>query len=340
MKPIHTITAVFLGSLAVVAAVTALLIGEEAVRAGMDLLRHRVHLDKALADLANEKRTLVVWMGDSTLFWSRGRPPYPEFLNREPHRLRDVKHSVVSLLGLDFFHYYCILGAVLDVDPEFVVLHANLRMFERPDEPMMDLCSFLPPAELPRAIWLPLHERGLSPIPLLALQALRFDPAERAFLGLDGARKLLDERDSFGLLVRRVNWLQEMIDDGEPKQPATQENLLQAYDMRLHARQGTVRMMAAAVRMAVRRDTPVLVVASPIPHRLLAERGWYAPENFDLLRRVVETKGGRFLDLHDALDTEHFSDVTGHYSREGAQRMAELLAPVVAEMLQRSALKR
>jgi hypothetical protein len=58
-------------------------------------------------------------------------------------------------------------------------------------------------------------------------------------------------------------------------------------------------------------------------------------ERFAVLRAVVEENGGLFLDLHETLLRREFSDPVGHVSEAGARHMAELVGPVVLEILER-----
>ncbi|MGH7895762.1 MAG: hypothetical protein ACREQL_13905, partial [Candidatus Binatia bacterium] len=65
--------------------------------------------------------------------------------------------------------------------------------------------------------------------------------------------------------------------------------------------------------------------------------GWYDAEEYArrvaVLRAVVEPRGGRVLDLHDALPDQLLRDAGGHFTTAGSARMAELVWPTVADLV-------
>jgi hypothetical protein len=112
---------------------------------------------------------------------------------------------------------------------------------------------------------------------------------------------------------------------------------LRVFDVAISRRQPTVRMLEATVRMVADSGRTAIVVGVPIPYEALRTTDWYDPavyqSRFDVLRGVVEEAGGRFIDLHDALPAAQLADYAGHFTSEGAQRLAEVIWPQVSAAL-------
>ena len=279
-------------------------------------------------------RPLVAWLGDSTI--ANGPLSYPQLLAAGAQGA--VEHLVLADAGLDFFHYYLLMGSVLDLRPTLVVMIANLRLLDprgRWSRPCGDFAALLPTRELPRAAALPLYERGLTLPRLLLSRTLRWDAGARArdeFLGLRDGFQRLRFWAHLGPEDGRHTWAQSMhmLQFGG-------DEALRAYDVALSPRQAQVRMAAAAVAMATRARIPVLVIATPIPYELLTKRGWYDQavyaRRFAVLRAAVEESGGTFLDLHRELFEGEFRDRSGHFNQAGAMHLARLLAPMIASRL-------
>ncbi len=105
------------------------------------------------------------------------------------------------------------------------------------------------------------------------------------------------------------------------------------YDVSLSPDHPSVEMLVAAVETARQAGSRVLVIGSPIPVEELQARGLYHPESFATLHTAVEEHGGSFLDLHRALASRDYRDSSGHYTGEGASRIAELVTPAVETAL-------
>lgn len=302
---------------AVLAGVAGLLLAlpwGDALERGRARHHYRVALGSQL-QRRHAERPLIVWMGDSTL-WKQGDVvPYPRLVDRALGPRAET--LILRLPGLDAFHYYYLMGRVLEAGPDLVVVTANLRMFDpRGAATLNDLASFVPIGELGRALSLPLEARGLSAVPLLGAQLLRLEPALQAYYAIDGMRAL------------RAG---EAVDLAPPGPELAQ------YGRALDEDAPVVRMLGACVAMASRRGARVIVVVAPIPVARLEAAWLYDPAVFRtkaaLLRRVVETEGGTLVDLHDALAARDFSDDSGHLDRAGNDRVAALLLPRVEREL-------
>lgn len=92
-------------------------------------------------------------------------------------------------------------------------------------------------------------------------------------------------------------------------------------------------MMGATVELMRRNGMRTIVLVTPTPLHLLKREGLFDPERdaarMALLREIVESRGGRFLDLHDALKAKQFSDVNGHFTADGDIAMAARTAPPI-----------
>ena len=331
MSRLVTIALVFVACLAAFVAAVLLRAGDDVMETGVFLRPTRVELGVTMRQL-EEKDARVVWLGDSTVLDSIDIPSYADIVAERIARSGDEMppHGVVAMVGLDFYHYYCMLGRILERKPEVVVLVAHLRMFVDGARAFMDLCSFLPASELPRAMLLPFRERDVGPLDLLGYQLLRLPGAETSFLAFEGAQRLFQDKDPTGLLAKTPTYFERLGMGG--RKPALE--YLRSYALDLDREHPVVRMMGATVDMARRRGAEVLVVASPIPYEKLEARGWYQPQTIDVLRRVVEENGGHFFDGHRVLQKRHYRDESGHYTTEGAEILAEALEPTMREVLE------
>jgi len=262
---------------------------------------------RTLASLEG-KATPLVWLGDSTLAAMPELPSYAELAGEEIAREGLGPQVVLATFGLDFFHYYCMIGPVLELRPRAVVLVANLRMFAESGSLFLDLCTFLPASELPAAMQLPFERRGVGPARLLSYQ----------LLGLPGGEWLL------GRLYAPSAF---------PERGRTPDERFREWGVRLRRETPAVRMMVATLERARRAGVQVLVVASPIPYASLEELEAYRPESIELLREVAAEGGAQLLDLHRALPREELRDDDGHYTRAGAERLAAIVAERLREML-------
>jgi len=277
------------------------------------------------------KQPLVYWMGDSTL-WSLKQKMYPQLISRETEPFLD--HCIVQTPGLDYFNYFTMMGPALKFKPDLVVTIANLRMFapHRDDAVFRDLMPALSASELPRAALLPLYARDLTVPRLLLDRVISMDGVKRVFIFLDGLRAMFQESERWTLLGPRTPSLSV-----EQQRRRTFRTLMAAYDEELTEGHPVVQMMGATVDMARRSGVKSLVIVVPIPYELLAKDGFYDPlvswRRIDALRRTVTRNGGCLIDLHATLSPEEFSDIAGHYNRQGAVHLARVVKPVLVDML-------
>ncbi len=306
-------------------------LADDATRLGRQRTRYRAAVRVPLARPVSD-RPGVVFMGDSTIY---GASAYPNHIAKVLRDTADVR--AIRYPGFDFYHHYFSLGEVLELEPAVIVLVAHLRMFGRAGVfGMTDLVSMVPTAELPRAALLPLHERGITLPELIASRSLRYPWGERALELHIGLRAALQAAQGWRWLVPAEPQLD--VDD-----PALRYAAFRRYDTPLYEQHPVVRMMAATIELARRRGAAVVVVVSPIPVARLASEGFYDPARFtarlEVLQRVTEARGGEFVDLHQLLPRDHFSDELGHTRRAGTLRIAEALAPRVIAALRRQHLE-
>ena len=194
----------------------------------------------------------------------------------------------------------------------------------------------LPTRELPTALRLPLYERGLSPLDLGLARLLRFDLGERTLFFAEGLRGMMH-----GVAARFTSPSPGGAEKTQQFVDAWMLAALADYVTPITPEEPVVRMMAATVRMATARGVPVVVIGSPVPWTALATHGWWDAQafadRFTTLGAVVTESGGRFLDLHTALGPDGFSDTAGHFTPAGVERIAELVTPVVRDLLRQHA---
>ncbi len=333
MHRLTRIFGVFVATMVLVAGVALWRDGREILRVGRNLHGVRLQFERMVERLRTPPPA-DVWLGDSTLLPTRHSPAYTDLLVGAG----GVRQEVLAFLGFNFFHYYCMLPSVLETRPQAVVALANLRMFNPESDlnlgSFVDLCGSLPLAELPRALGLPFPRQGVGVAKLLSYQLLRSPVAAQALFAFDGLHRRLAERDGTGLFVRDENPTTQLarrtLDRLERQGEAA---FLATYDVKLEADHPTVQMMAAAVALAREHGVTMVVLAAPIPVAALRARGWYRPENFAVLRQVVEDSGGKFVDLHAVLAADQFRDSSGHYTRAGAEALARRVSTDVLPLL-------
>ena len=273
----------------------------------------------------------VFWMGDST-FWPAKVQMYPQQIAAETDGFLD--HCIVHTPGLDYFNFYTMTAPALRSEPDLVVTIANLRMFSpsRDDVVFRDLMPELPAAELPRTTYLPLYARDLTLPRMLLDRAVATGGLRRGYLLLEGLRALFQESGRWELVGPR-----EPAFSAEQRGRRTFRHLLEAYDQELTESQPVVRMMGETVALARRGGARSLVIVVPIPHEQLAKEGLYDPlvvwRRVRALRRTVTRNGGCLIDLHAALAPDEFADLAGHYSPRGALHLAQVVKPIVVNML-------
>jgi len=326
---------VFLLCVAAGATAGYVVLRDEAVALGIRFDGYDLRLENAI----RRERTdgpLLVWLGDSTLVRAgRGGRSAPELLGDALGGT--LESRVVAALGLDSFHHYCLMGPILDLQPELVVMVANLSMFDPDRRSRRDnsIARFIPTSELGRAVRLPLYERGLTVPRLLLMRTLRYDAINNLRYFGSGVRRMFRRGLNASLRPRpaagaRTAALREAY---LALAPLAGAQAASSFDYELHRSDAPLRMLGAATSMARRRGVTVLVYASPIPHRRHPELGWYDAEEFGrrigAIGDVVEDGGGEFIDLHAALPDDAFVDVLGHLTADGAKRFAAILGPVV-----------
>ncbi|HXJ33940.1 MAG TPA: hypothetical protein VMS22_07840 [Candidatus Eisenbacteria bacterium] len=343
MGRVARILAVWAAALVVAATLALARLGPRVDHQGREAYSHRAFVAAGFDPWSPAEAALretVVWLGDSTVV-ALPIPSYPQEMAPALER-RGIRSRVVAGLGLDFYPFYLLTPAVLGrLRPDVLVLVAHLRYFSAPapvasNDPLPnrdfgDLASYLPAADIPATILLPMAERGLTVPRLLLAQAFDVPAMEQVAYWWAGGRALVRDAsvwDRLGPLRSRRSAAGAEL---------RRFRILYASNVAVTPSQPTVRMMAATVRLATRRGTSVIVVGTPLAWQQMAATIGYDPavyaERFGVLREAVEGAGGTFLDLHEALRSRELRDPIGHFNARGAAHMARLVQPVVLATL-------
>jgi len=302
------------------------------VEAGRDLTKYR-RIVEHLVERKNPRAPLLVWLGDSTMVSRRGITGYPARIARRLHGPVETRNLFIP--ALDPYHYYFLMGPIVEHGADVVVIALHLRLF-RPETHFKrnDLASYLPTAELARAAALPLHERGLTLPKLLLYRSLRFGSVERLYQFAVGQRQRFHDS-------RRWAWLGKHL--RVPSRDGVLD-LVRRYDDDIYPGHPMVRIVGAGVELATRGGARVLAVVSPIPIDVLRDHGLYDGDRYaDRIRglaAVVEAGGGELIDLHALLSRDEFSDSLGHMTRDGTAHMVEALLPSVEALVEEARARR
>ncbi|MGH0031132.1 MAG: hypothetical protein ACQGVC_15160 [Myxococcota bacterium] len=310
------------GGLLLIGAGVAALGWQDAVEAGRRELEWRKppRIDPVRA---HPERPLLVFLGDSTFLPGHS---YPRLIARWYGRR--VETQILWWAGLEPFHHYLLSSRVAELDPTAVVIVAQTRIFWK-REPLWyaDLMTQLPPSELPRAMRLPFHARGVT-LPRLALASLlgTLPGSEELVFAWTGVRELARDLPAARWIVPAST-------------PSTDPRNLQRHRLERFMRYArpirpghpALAALAATVERTVRGGARTLVLVSPVPVDRLSRAGLYDgaafAEGVGAIARAVEGEGGELLDLHAILAEDDFTDQLGHMSESGTRKVATVVEP-------------
>lgn len=313
-------------------------------------------LDQELGEYYN-----VVLLGDSLT--QGGSPAH---LNMLPGELESaLRRGVVpradlgfwslAYSGLSVYSFYFMSDRISELHPEVVVLEFNLSNLSEwwARRERVELASWLPASQWSAAALLPLARVGVSADRLIfgrlvigagLLPAWHWlqreqgrvasaywsfgDWAQRSVFGDDLVfRTLIAMRTLLEALYGHehrasAQWARTMLgpalDGVTPDHPA-------------------LVMLAAAIDQFRSEDSDVIVYVPPhnVAHlaRIGMLDGSHLSETLQVIRSVVETHGGSFLDLHDRLPDRAFRDHMDHLVHDGPDYMAPQVADWIGEAI-------
>jgi hypothetical protein len=187
----------------------------------------------------------------------------------------------------------------------------------------LEIASFIPSDELIRAAFLPWHFAEITIPRLFLARTLTWPHVERLFHFTEGLRQMF--RDELYTSTRRRTFMDRV---------RANRRGLEQYRIPIDEWSPQVVMLRAAVDLAVRSGIRTTVIMTPIQARVFEvddDSASLFAERSEMVRRVVRSAGGRYLDLHDALPAELFRDLGGHFTAEGTEYVATLVEPFVRE---------
>ncbi|MFP6598992.1 MAG: hypothetical protein VB852_00965 [Deltaproteobacteria bacterium] len=313
---------------------------------GRQLSPPRMAVDIRLERMAKQTPPALMWLGDSTIDWWGG-PSYATKINAELES--ELKTKIAWHDGANFFHHYVLVSAYADAAlarpaktgerraPKLIVFIANPRMMIDkldPDSRLDNIAIYMPSSTIPRSLPLPFYDHGLT-IPQILLSRVSRLPTLRERLEFSKAA-----RDKF---QNAAFW--ERVGRGPANSllgPSTRlirqaAKFRSQWTRRLGPGNSTMQMIGPTIRAAQDWGAQTLVIGTPVPLHSLRKYEWFDGDDYlrrlETLQATVEQAGGRYLNLHNALSKEHFRDRLDHYNEPGAERMVELVRPVVYEML-------
>jgi hypothetical protein len=269
------------------------------------------YLDRKLASMAANPPH-VVFLGDSAI-WGYSLPP-------QETALYILQQKGCDCINLAFkagspANYYALarLFARYGVHPHLVVLELNQRSLNPADQTYKSLHPAI--AALANPLFTP-QDRTLldQPVPALGIGAM-LDRLTASLWRVYSMRA-----DLRALINGDV--------DALPKQKGTADQFLGTYDLTpLDEKNIGVTYLEKTVELLNEQHIPVVAYLTPTNHALLHEYiddPAYAA-NGDYLKRVLQKRGVRVVDLDRAFPTDEFID-NAHLTPAGQQRLAGVLS--------------
>jgi hypothetical protein len=200
---------------------------------------------------------------------------------------------------------------------------------------LSDLTAEIQWQDMPRTLALPYYIRGMTAPRLLLARALNTELGEDVFLTFEGVRRDAQDAEAF-------QWLGPAEPSMTPSENfmhfvAFNDRLLRAFDRPLGRANPLMDFASATIRKLTDAGATVLVIVTPVPWERGVAASYFDDARFDgriaMLRDVVETSGGRLIDLHRALATKYFRDLDCHFTAEGAAEMAKLIGPDIQRIV-------
>ena len=366
---------VFLGvSVAVPAAIfrTARSLHESVGDVPLDALTKIDRRLRRLSKVPPETRR-IAYLGDSMLvsFGTHAAPP--QKLQAALDQTVGDGHfrvQAVAAPGMGLFDFYFIADRVADARPDQVILSVNLTSFAkswRETFPRPELAGVLPAARIPQALHLPLDWIGMTADRLLGYFALvqlggleswhwlsqeqaRIGALRSEFVRGIGERFGDDADMRFAQLSLRYFNRKFTLPDRPRLTPRAIEDRYGPVLRGLPEDDPNLLMLDVTIRILRDAGIDVLVYTNPtnVEHieRVGSARREGMAQSIRAIEHVVTSAGARFVDLHDLVADDGFRDGAGHLNlrpaegeSDGAQLLAESLAPIVVEEAERSAAK-
>jgi hypothetical protein len=291
------------------------------------------------ADVETRER-IIFSLGDSNTFF----PEYEkcDLANLLQDAMRNTAGSPPIKVykwhysGANMFDYYCMFYEAMKHSPDVILVPVYWKAFHEEyvrEHFHPEMSMFVPLRErfaLTRDN--PLDLRGISLVNHFQYKLSRFSiyPEGIRTWGRERMRALLNE--SIGIESATIQspsigaaFFRSDPFGGGPSFPMkiTDSNL-------------TLRSLSALARVASRREVKMLFYIWPLDHESFGGPGKTDRAAFRQSRRLVveaaRKENVRVVDLSYFLEHKYFVDVHGHCCKEGRERIAEALAPIVLEM--------
>ena len=231
-----------------------------------------------------------------------------------------------------------------------VVLSLNLGWFSQISEPGAELAALFPESRWPEAMTMPLHEANLSADRALLYRSIWRSDAVALWSRLQ--REQTQQARISNWVAKGVNgWAEELVPTAAPREllarfqrrattrikEGVRRATRLAAERRLSAVFGGIppdhprlRMLRAILHRLRDSGARVLVYVAPINVDHLRDVGVYDEggigDTSAVLREVVESSGGDFLDLHDLLPDRCFADEGDHLALDAKPAPSILIA--------------
>lgn len=296
----------------------------------------------------------IIFLGDSTVSEYPPGKSVPASLRRLLRKKASRATEVISLAmpGMSGLEYYAFADRIAATHPDQVVMPINLASLSvhwRGEFDQVESVGWILPSRLPDLLTRPFHTWNLTFDRILMYMGIvgldlskswqRYGEEQiRAVHGLHRLRSALLEPNrrilADGLPFYRLPFHTEI--DNRPNRLYVESRYGEAF-AGAEPDHPVVQMLAGALEIYQSAGIQVLAYVVPmnVEHfdRIGFDTRTGTQKTIETLRGVVESRGGRFLDLHRFFPDTAFKDIAGHFLQEegfdGAMLLSARLVPVL-----------
>jgi hypothetical protein len=247
------------------------------------------------------------------------------------------------------FDYYCLFFKAVRVSPDLIIIpidwaYLGFDWIEGPQFFHPELAAFVPLYErLTSDYTNPLNTRNIS---LARHLGYKLNIFSLYLVGIKNWALEITKLSSLRTTQTSGFWMNPK--DRAPPDKKAKDNgpkaIASSYPMIIQSSHPSISGLHALAIAAAKHEARVLFYIDPVDCEYLRTMGAFDKNAFDLSRKIIaeaigahEKENVFFLDLSDSLEHDYFFDSSGmHYTIEGRQRIASMLAPKILDILSKN----